>query len=101
MLAIMPIFRGNPRKLGLFPAELPVDVLDDHIAIVGTARFGQTYTAKGFVEHLLESGALDRLIAMKLTASQDRDAIGAWIEGGHRADCLCGLEIQLKLAAIL
>ena len=44
MLAIMPIFRGNPRKLGLFPAELPVDVLDDHIAIVGTARFGQKLT---------------------------------------------------------
>ena len=41
------------------------------------------------------------LIAMKLTASQDREAIGAWIEGGHRADCLCGLDIQLKLAAIL
>ena len=42
-----------------------------------------------------------RLIAMKLTASQDRDANGAWIEGGHRADCLCGLDIELKLAAIL
>jgi len=38
---------------------------------------------------------------MKLTANQDRDAIGAWIEGGRRADCLCGLDIQLKLAAIL
>jgi len=37
---------------------------------------------------------------MKLTANQDRDAIGAWIEGGRRADCLCGLDIQLKLAAI-
>ena len=42
-----------------------------------------------------------RLIAMKLTVSQDRDAIGAGIEGGHRADCLCGLDIELKLAAIL
>ena len=40
-------------------------------------------------------------MAMKLTASQDRDVTGAWIEGGHRADCLCGLDIQLKLAKIL
>ena len=82
---------------GSLSAELPVDALDDRIAIVGTAGSGKLTRLKA----LLESGALDRLIAMKLPASQDRDAIGAWIEGGHRADCLCGLEIQLKLAAIL
>jgi DNA helicase HerA-like ATPase len=36
---------------------LPTEAFDDRIAIVGTAGSGKTYTVKGFVEQLLESGA--------------------------------------------
>ena len=39
------------------PAVLPTAALDDRIAIVGTAGSGKTYTAKGFVERLLDAGA--------------------------------------------
>ena len=39
------------------PAVLPTTALDDRIAIVGTAGSGKTYTAKGFVERLLDAGA--------------------------------------------
>jgi uncharacterized protein len=38
-------------------AELPTTALDDRIAIIGTAGSGKTYTAKGFVERLLDARA--------------------------------------------
>jgi hypothetical protein len=40
-----------------FAAALPLDALDERIAIVGTAGSGKTYAAKGFVERFLETGA--------------------------------------------
>ena len=36
---------------------LPVAVLDERLAIVGTSGSGKTYAAKGLVERLLEGGA--------------------------------------------
>src|ERR1700751_5361588 len=54
-------------------AALPMDALDDRIAIVGTAGSGKTYAAKGFVERLLESGARGTIV----------DPLGGW--GGLRA----------------
>ena len=50
------------------PAALPADVLDDRIAIVGTAGSGKTYAAKGFVERLLETGARIAIV----------DPLGVW-----------------------
>src|ERR1700751_2509039 len=57
------------------PAEaaLPMDALDDRIAIVGTAGSGKTYAAKGFVERLLDTGARVTIV----------DPLGGW--GGLRA----------------
>jgi Cdc6-like AAA superfamily ATPase len=43
-----------PRQL---PAGLPLEALDDRIAIVGKSGSGKTYTAKGFIERLLSAGA--------------------------------------------
>ena len=50
------------------PTALPVDALDDRIAIVGTAGSGKTYAAKGFVERLLETGARMAIV----------DQLGVW-----------------------
>jgi DNA helicase HerA-like ATPase len=47
---------------------LPTAALDDRIAIVGTAGSGKTYTAKGFVERLLDAGARVTVI----------DPLGVW-----------------------
>jgi DNA helicase HerA-like ATPase len=47
---------------------LPVAALDDRIAIVGTAGSGKTYTAKGFVERLLDAGARVTIV----------DPLGVW-----------------------
>src|SRR5215211_3942210 len=49
-------------------AALPTAALDDRIAIVGTAGSGKTYTAKGFVERLLDAGARVTII----------DPLGVW-----------------------
>ena len=50
------------------PAVLPTTALDDRIAIVGTAGSGKTYTAKGFVERLLDAGARVTVV----------DPLGVW-----------------------
>src|SRR4051812_29403263 len=50
------------------PSVLPTAALDDRIAIVGTAGSGKTYTAKGFVERLLDAGARVAVI----------DPLGVW-----------------------
>ena len=51
-----------------FPAALPLEALDERIAIVGTAGSGKTYAAKGFVERLLETGAHVTIV----------DPLGVW-----------------------
>lgn len=75
------------------PSALPVDALDDRIAIVGTAGSGKTYAAKGFVEGLLEAGAriaiVDPLgVWSGLRASADGTAPGypVVVFGGRHAD---------------
>src|SRR3954447_11204707 len=50
------------------PAVLPTAALDDRIAIVGTVGSGKTYTAKGFVERLLDAGARVTIV----------DPLGVW-----------------------
>ena len=42
---------------GRIAGALPVSVLDERLAIVGTSGSGKTYAAKGLVEHLLDQGA--------------------------------------------
>jgi len=75
------------------PPAVPPEVLDDRIAIVGTAGSGKTYAAKGFVERLLDSGArvtiVDPLgVWWGLRASADGTAAGypVIIFGGRHAD---------------
>ena len=50
------------------PTVLPTAALDERIAIVGTAGSGKTYTAKGFVERLLDAGARVAVV----------DPLGVW-----------------------
>src|SRR5689334_13519943 len=80
---------------GLRPAAaaLPMDALDDRIAIVGTAGSGKTYAAKGFVERLLDHGTrvaiVDPLgVWWGLRASADGAAAGypVVVFGGRHAD---------------
>src|ERR1700755_688066 len=75
------------------PGAVPVEALDDRIAIVGTAGSGKTYAAKGFVERLLDSGArvtiVDPLgVWWGLRASADGSAAGypVVVFGGRDAD---------------
>jgi len=75
------------------PAALSIDALDDRMAIVGTSGSGKTYTAKGFVERLLEAGArvviVDPLgVWWGLRASADGGAAGypVVVFGGRHAD---------------
>jgi len=75
------------------PPAVPPEVLDDRIAIVGTAGSGKTYAAKGFVERLLDSGArvtiVDPLgVWWGLRASADGTAAGypVIVFGGRHAD---------------
>src|SRR5215211_7335763 len=63
-----------PAPRSTIPAVLPAAALDDRIAIVGTAGSGKTYTAKGFVERLLDAGARVAVV----------DPLGVW--WGLRAD---------------
>ena len=60
--------REAPAPRPTAPAVLPVAALDDRIAIVGTAGSGKTYTAKGFVERLLDAGARVTIV----------DPLGVW-----------------------
>src|SRR3954447_20262511 len=50
------------------PTVPPTAALDERIAIVGTAGSGKTYTAKGFVERLLDAGARVAIV----------DPLGVW-----------------------
>jgi hypothetical protein len=49
--------RSGAPELGVLPAALPADALDDRVAIVGTVGSGKTHAAKGLVEWLLDIGA--------------------------------------------
>ena len=82
-----------PIGTALPPAALSIDALDDRMAIVGTSGSGNTYTAKGFVERLLEAGArvviVDPLgVWWGLRASADGGAAGypVVVFGGRHAD---------------
>ena len=75
------------------PAGLPLDALDDRIAIVGTSGSGKTYTAKGLLERLLSVGArvaiVDPLgVWWGLRTSADGEAAGfpVVVFGGRHAD---------------
>jgi uncharacterized protein len=77
----------------LVPTALPLDALDERIAIVGTAGSGKTYAAKGLVERLLDNGAhvtiVDPLgVWWGLRASADDTAPGypVVVFGGRHAD---------------
>jgi hypothetical protein len=82
-----------PTRGDTFAAALPLDALDERIAIVGTAGSGKTYAAKGFVERLFETGAhvtiVDPLgVWWGLRASADGAAPGypVVVFGGRHAD---------------
>jgi hypothetical protein len=92
----------------ILPAALPVDALDERIAIVGTAGSGKTYAAKGFVERLLENGAhvtiVDPLgVWWGLRASADGSAPGypVAVFGGRHADVPITAEMGAALARII
>src|SRR5271169_3536388 len=87
---------------------LSTDALDDRIAIVGTAGSGKTYTAKGFVERLLESGArvavVDPLgVWWGLRASADGAAPGypVVVFGGRHADVPITAEMAAALGRLI
>src|SRR4051794_28883786 len=91
----------------LAPAALPTAALDDRIAIVGTAGSGKTYTAKGFVERLLDAGARVTVI----------DPLGVWwglragaegnagypvvVFGGRHADVAITAEMGAPLGRLI
>jgi hypothetical protein len=90
------------------PAALPVDALDDRIAIVGTAGSGKTYAAKGFVERLLDTGArvtiVDPLgVWWGLRASADGSAAGypVVVFGGRHADVPITAEMGAALGRMI
>jgi Cdc6-like AAA superfamily ATPase len=107
--------REVPRKPGAdsasgvdLSAALPADALDDRIAIVGTAGSGKTYTAKGFVERLLDSGArvaiVDPLgVWWGLRASADGSEAGypVVVFGGKHADVPITAEIGAALGRLI
>jgi len=86
---------------------LPTTALDDRIAIVGTAGSGNTYTAKGFVERLLDAGARVTVI----------DPLGVWwglragaegnagypvvVFGGRHADVAITAEMGAPLGRLI
>jgi hypothetical protein len=87
---------------------LPADALDDRIAIVGTSGSGKTYTAKGFVERLLEAGArvaiVDPLgVWWGLRASADGSAAGypVVVFGGRHADVSITAEMGGALGRLI
>src|SRR3954468_16788625 len=66
--ALLHIAKEAPASSPTAPAVPPTAALDDRIAIVGTAGSGKTYTAKGFVERLLDAGARVAIV----------DPLGVW-----------------------
>ena len=89
-------------------AQLPVEALDDRIAIIGTAGSGKTYTAKGFVEQLLDGGArvtiVDPLgVWWGLRASADGSAAGypVVVFGGNHADVAITAEMGSALGRMI
>src|SRR5882724_3140816 len=76
------------------PLEWPDEMMDDRVAIVGTAGAGKTYAAKGLAERLISDRArvcvIDPLgVWWGLRAGADGDAIGGLpvtIFGGMHAD---------------
>ena len=90
------------------PAGLPFDALDERIAIVGTAGSGKTYTAKGLVERLLDTGArvaiIDPLgVWWGLRTSADGEAPGypVVVFGGRHADVLLTGEMGKALGRLI
>jgi uncharacterized protein len=87
---------------------LSSDALDDRIAIVGTARSGKTYAAKGFVECLLGAGARVAVIGplgvwWGLRASADGAAPGypVVVFGGRHADVAISAEMGAALGRLI
>ena len=87
---------------------LSADALDDRIAIVGTAGSGKTYSAKGFVERLLEAGTrvavVDPLgVWWGLRASADGAAPGypVVVFGGRHADVAITAEMGAALGRLI
>jgi uncharacterized protein len=87
---------------------LSADALDDRIAIVGTAGSGKTYTAKGFVERLLDARArvavVDPLgVWWGLRASADGAAPGypVVVFGGRHADVAITAEMGAALGRLI
>src|SRR3954451_21052848 len=66
--ALLRTAEERPASRTAAPAVLSAAALDDRIAIVGTAGSGKTYTAKGFVERLLDAGARVTIV----------DPLGVW-----------------------
>src|SRR3954451_22256014 len=66
--ALLHIAKEAPAPRPTAPAVPPSAALDDRIAIVGTAGSGKIYTAKGFVERLLDAGARVTIV----------DPLGVW-----------------------
>jgi uncharacterized protein len=66
--APLRVAKEAPASRPTAPPVLPTTALDDRIAIVGTAGSGKTYTAKGFVERLLDAGARVTIV----------DPLGVW-----------------------
>jgi len=90
------------------PAGLPFDALDERIAIVGTAGSGKTYTAKGLVERVLDTGArvaiIDPLgVWWGLRTSADGEAPGypVVVFGGRHADVPLTAEMGKALGRLI
>src|ERR1019366_2802498 len=74
-------------------AEIPDQVFDQHVAILGKTGSGKTYTAKGVVERLLDKGARCCIIdptgvwwGLKSSATGKRGAYPVVVFGGSHAD---------------
>ncbi|HTW52544.1 MAG TPA: DUF87 domain-containing protein [Stellaceae bacterium] len=101
--------RGSKDRAADMEASiLSADALDDRIAIVGTAGSGKTYTAKGFVERLLETGArvavIDPLgVWWGLRASADGGIPGypVVVFGGRHADVAITAQMGAALGRLI
>lgn len=92
----------------MMTAAIPSRALDEHNAIVGKVGSGKTYTAKGFVEHLLFEGRrvciLDPTGAwwgLRSNAAGDGPGFPVAVFGGEHADLPVTVEQAEPLAHII